>query len=254
MARRTKREQIFARAVRCCPDDVAARCRLAECLWERGSHQTAIEHLSQAVRLSDASDASMLVQLGQMHLAVNDLRAAEAMTESALHASPQDASAWRLRGAVMQRQGRAEDALDSYYRSLSYDPQNAETLLALAALHQEQARPSRALATLDRLDSHFVQSPAGERVWLLRGLAQKDLGRHHESLESLTRAAQRNTPSAELLGHLAQVQWSVGQQEAAEQTLRDAFVRATPEQQATLRQLMRQIAQVPTGPAPNVVR
>ena len=149
---------------------------------------------------------------------------------------------------MLARQGRLNEALESYYRSLSYDSQNADTLLAVAETHQQLGRPNRTLATLGGLDNPSDGGTPPQRMWVLKGLAQEQLQRYDEALESLTRACQQQTPSASLLGQLAQVQWQLGQQTAAEQTLRDAFVVASPEEQTALRQLMTRIAQSSESP------
>jgi tetratricopeptide (TPR) repeat protein len=155
---------------------------------------------------------------------------------------------------VLSRQGQLNEALESYYRSLSYDSQNAETLLAVAETYQKLDRPNRTLATLSRWDSQFVGDIPPQRMWVLKGLAQQRLHRYDEALESLARACQQHPPSAQLLGKLAQIQWQLGQQAAAEQTLRDAFVVASPEEQTSLRHLMARMAQLPDGPPARVTR
>ena len=238
-------EAIFQQAVESCPNDVEARCRLAECLWERGARQQAIEHLSRAVEMSGERDASMLIQLGQMQLALGDLGEASRLAESALRSAPQNEAAWRLHATVLERQGRVLEALDSYYRSLSYDAHDSDTLLAVAELHHQLGRPSRTLATLQQLDNSSVGGVSKRRVWELRGLAQQQVGRYDEAVESLTKAVELGPPSAELLGQLAEVHWQLGHGELARRALRDAFLLATPEQQSSLRRLMTQIASLP---------
>ena len=242
---RREAEQVFAQAVTCCPEDVAARCRLANCLWERGATEAALAHLTEAVQLSGHSDRQLLVQLGQMHLKLGQLSEAGALADEAVRLDPQSAAAWRLRADVLERSGRLNEAMESYYRSLSYDSQDAEVLLALAEIHQQLGRPSRVLATLGQLDRQYAGDAAPQRVWVLKGMAQQQLHRYDEALESLARACQQGPASAELLGQLAQVQWQLGQQTSAQQTLRDAFVVASPEEQASLRQLMARIAELP---------
>jgi tetratricopeptide (TPR) repeat protein len=243
-------ESIFQQAVDWCPDDVDARCRLAECLWERGARQPAIEHLTRAVEISDWKDASMLIQLGRMQLASGNLSEAAGLAELALRSAPQNGGAWRLQASVLERQGRLPEALDSYYRSLSYDAHNSETLLAVAEIHHQLGRPNRTLATLQRLDGASVEGPQGRRVWELRGLAQQQVGRSDEALESLTKAVEIGPPSADLLGQLAQVHWQLGQEELARRALRDALLLASPEQRASLRSLMAQIASFPGDRSP----
>lgn len=242
---RREAERMFAQAVACCPNDAAARCHLADCFWQRGAADQAIEQLSRAVELMEYGDVGLLVQLGQMHLEAGSLTAASELAERSTRLDPLHAAAWRLHGSVLERQGQPNDALDSYYRSLSYEAYQSETLLAVAEVYQQLGRPSRTLATLNQLDRQSGGAELPQRVWILRALAQQELQRPDEALESLRHACQQGPPTADLLGQLVQLQWQLGQQEAARQTLRDAFVLATPEQQASLRQLMSQLALLP---------
>ena len=87
------------------------------------------------------------------------------MAESALRSAPQNEAAWRLHATVLERQGRVLEALDSYYRSLSYDAHDSDTLLAVAELHHQLGRPSRTLATLQQLDNSSVGGVSKRRVW-----------------------------------------------------------------------------------------
>ena len=168
-------ERMFAQAVACCPNDAAARCHLADCLWQRGAADQAIEQLSRAVELMEYGDVGLLVQLGQMHLEAGSLTAASELAERATRLDPLHAAAWRLHGSVLERQGQPNDALDSYYRSLSYDAYQSETLLAVAEVYQQLGRPSRTLATLNQLDRQCGGAELPQRVWILRALAQQEL-------------------------------------------------------------------------------
>ncbi len=251
---RSEAEQMFAQAVARCPNDAAARCHLADCLWQRGDADQAIEQLGWAVELMEYPDVALIVQLGQMQLESGSLSAATELAERATRLDPQHAAAWRLKGLVQERQGQPNDALDSYYRSLSYDAYQSETLLAVAEVYQQLGRPSRTLATLNQLGRQSSGVDLPQRVWILRALAQQELHRPDEALESLRHACQQGPPTADLLGQLVQLQWQLGQQEAARQTLRDAFVLASPQEQASLRQLMTQLAMLPSEPTNRALR
>src|SRR5262245_11139867 len=124
-------EMLFASAVIQCPRDERARCGYAESLWQRGDCSAAVAHMEEAARLS-GHDPERLVQLGQMYHSQGDLVRAGEQARRAIGANPQLASAWALQGEISVAQGNRSEALASFHRALSLQPQFAEVQLAIA--------------------------------------------------------------------------------------------------------------------------
>ena len=143
-------EEFFAKAVEVCPVDERVQSRYAEALWRRGSRREAVEHMKEAVRLS-GGDPDLVVRLGEMHLQTGELQQASQLAERVIQSGRQQANAYRLRGAVLERQGKWPEALADYHRALSIQPQYPEVQMAIAGVYYRQGRPQRALSTLQAL-------------------------------------------------------------------------------------------------------
>jgi tetratricopeptide (TPR) repeat protein len=221
-------EVFFSRASEMCPLDERIRYHYAETLWQLGSRQQAVTHMEEAVRLS-GGNAELVVRLGDMYLASGDLQRAAIQAESAVQTNRQLASAWALRGDVLRQMGRAEDALASYHRALSYQPQYPRVQLATAEIYTYQQRHARALATLRTLADGYPSGETPPQVMLLEGLALKSLGRYEAAADVLATAAKQAVPSAELLLHLAETQWLAGDAANARLTLQTAIAQSSQE-------------------------
>ncbi len=211
-------EACYADAVLKCPADERARCGYAESLWQRGAEQEAVTHMEEAVRLS-GHDPERLVQLGEMYLARGELSRAAGQADRAIRASRQLASAWALRGKVLKAQGSRTEALASFHRALTIQQQYPEVQLELAETYHEQGRPQLALATLQALADGFPPEQIPVDVLIQQGFALRQLGRYADAAESLAKAAQRGSASADLLYELGLTQLSAGDPGAARQSI-----------------------------------
>jgi len=105
-----------------------------------------------------------------------------------------------IQGLEADDLGEMERALDRYELSLTVDPSNPWSYLALARHELDRGDPARALAALDRSRSLFERegalSPRVETHLLgLRGAALERLGRFDEARPALGEA-RRRAPSA----------------------------------------------------------
>jgi len=203
-----KAESCFAEAVQRSPNDERARLGYAESLWNRGAQELAVTHMTEAVKLS-GHDPALMVQLGQMQLALNNLPAAARMAERTLATNKQLASAWALRGHVHRAGGKRDEALADYHRALSTQPVYPEVQLALAEIYSQQHRPERALATLQSLADQFPPGSVPADLQFRQGLALRDLGRHQEAADQFASAAQLQ-PHPDFLYELAQARLQLG--------------------------------------------
>ena len=213
-------ESFFSQAIESCPVDCEARRQYAETLWHRGAQQEAVAQLQEAIRLS-SDDPTLLVRVGEMHLAQGNVDAAIDLAYQALDLDPSAPRAWLLRGQAMQRAGQPRQALADYHRALSDEPDNREALLQVAELYRQIGQPQRALATLQTLSDTYPWGEEPQHLFVLSGLAYGALGRHDDAVESF-RTAARHEPTPEVLFHLAQAELAAGHPTQA----RDAATRA----------------------------
>jgi tetratricopeptide (TPR) repeat protein len=231
----------FTEALDCCPTNISARCRLADCLWKRGANQDAIAHLSEALARSRHQDTAMLVRLGQMRLDIGEMQQAKQLVDEALKSSPDDPGAWRLQGAIQHRERHRIQALASYQRSLALAPENLEAQLAVAEIYHELDRPGRTLATLRHVDTWLAVDEQPPRVLALKGIALHRLERYDEASEMLAIAVERDERNHALLTLLARAQYESGRYEQARHTIRDALPLGGAQENETLKHLMTQM-------------
>lgn len=225
-------ESLFATAVVKCPRDERARCGYAESLWQRGARTEAVAHMEEAVRLS-GHDPERLVQLGHMYREQGDLARAAEQAARAIGANPQLASAWALRGEVERACNQPAEALASFHRALSLQPQFPPVQLAVAELCLADNRPQQALATLQSLEATFPAGHAPLDLLVRESQALSCLGRYPDAARTLATAAERGNPSPDLLFALAQAQAQAGQIAAARLALGAALAR-DPQHRAAL--------------------
>lgn len=215
-------EEFYAAAVARCPQNERARCGYAEALWQRGARLDAVKHMEEGVRLS-GDDPERLVQLGKMYLERGELHRAAVQAEKAISANRQLAAAWALRGDVQRAEGSRTEALASYHRALSYQPQYPDVQLALAEVHSQQGKPQRALATIQALADRYASGQVPYEVSYRQGLALRSLGRYRDSVQCLAAAASQPNPAPELLYDLARSQSLAGDRAAASLTVTAAL-------------------------------
>jgi tetratricopeptide (TPR) repeat protein len=222
-------EAYFSRASELCPLDERIRYHYAETLWQLGSHQEAVTHMEEAVRLS-GGNADLVVRLGDMYLASGDLPRAAQQADAAIRANRQSAAAWALRGDVLRGMGNDDEALASYHRAMSYQAHYPRVQLATAEIYGRQKRYVRALATLRTLADGYPSGETPQQVLMMQGLALRGLGRYEAAAEAMTLAAKQGPPSTEMLACLAETQWLAGDAANARLTLQSALSQSTQEQ------------------------
>ncbi|MFO7901807.1 MAG: tetratricopeptide repeat protein [Planctomycetota bacterium] len=211
-------ERYYSEAVDVCAVDERVRARYAETLWNLGRREAAIQHQKEAVRLS--GDAPELkVRLGEMYLAQGDLHRAHQLVQRAIESGRESAVAYRLQGDILQQQGKWREALASYHRALSIQPDYPEVRMAVARGYQLEGRPQRALATLHALADTYPpgEEPAELHYW--QGVALAALGRHSRAVRHLATAESRGLHGADLLFRLANSHYLAGEHRAARTVL-----------------------------------
>lgn len=204
-------EALFAEALRRCPTDERAHWGMAEVQWKQGNTQTAAVHMEEASRMS-GNNPDILVRLGEMHLQAGRLADASIQADLALSHNRQHAGAWQLRGHIFEQQQQSQQAIECYHRALMLQPNNPVVQVALASIYQQQGRPQRALATLERMADLQTEEYASASTWLLKGQALASLGQIEEAKKCLRDAALQADPKDfQLFLQMAQLQTEVGQ-------------------------------------------
>jgi tetratricopeptide (TPR) repeat protein len=240
-------ETLFAQAIKANPDDATARQCYAEALWKRGAQIEALAQAEEAMRLA-GDDATIIVQLGEMNLALGRVDEAGRLANAALDAHPQDAGAWTLRAHVLARESQLDKSLADLHRALEHSPGDRQLLMELAEQYRATNRPQRALATLTALRETYPQRDEPARVLYLQGLAMVAMGRHSDAADAYAAAIEREGPSADLLAALADAQFRSGNTEAAERSVQQAL--ALNPGHAASRALVEQIVGVRTAAVP----
>lgn len=203
-------EALFSESLRHSPTDERAHWGLAEVLYQRGECQNAAQHMNEAAKMS-GSNPDLMVRLGEMQYESGMIDQAIIQADMALANDWQHAKAWELKGRVLERRGLADEAIEAYHRSLMSQPNNPAVQISLASVYQEQGRPQRALATLERMSD--LQNPEYDKAntWLLKGAALASLGEAEESRTCLREASLRaNGQDVQLCLKLAKLQADLG--------------------------------------------
>ena len=241
-------ERKLVQAIDKSPDDNHARSVLADVLWQRGASRAAVEQKSRAVALSGRNDPIQLTELGQMEFSTGQLDGALQHANDAIAEDNMYSDAWTLRGFVLRAQGKPEESLNSFFRSLSIRSDDSSARLEIARIYHQTGQPQRALAILGAVPSAEV-APCSEfaEVCYLRGVIMQQLGRPIDAIASLRLAKENGCDAHDLLLHLAESRFQAGEQLQARATLADAELSAGGEYQVAVNELRRRIENDETG-------
>ncbi len=216
-------EKLLVDAVDRCPVCPDARRAYAKTLWQQGRAGEALAEIDEALELS-TDDPTLLTDAAAMRFTIGDLDRATLHVQQALDLDHHYPPAWRLRGRILQQQGRRKEALADYQRTLQYTPNDQETLILVAKLYSEQGRPHRALANLRHLQDQF--DPGTEPQHLLYLLAENysTSGRYADAATCLRQATRHAEATPEMFYRLAQLELASGNAAAAQQAAAQALV------------------------------
>jgi tetratricopeptide (TPR) repeat protein len=103
-------------------------------LFHLGRHAAAVALWEEAVAL-DPTDTLTQLNLGMQYLNSSDIGAAQSKVEQVIEQEPHNARAYNLRGVILQRLGRLEQARGAYAVALELDPQSPDAARNLDALN-----------------------------------------------------------------------------------------------------------------------
>ena len=155
------------------PDDLATTLEFVSALRGIGSHDRAIEVLSQAL-VVDSDEPELLMALGRAYSAKSNLLGAARAFEQAAIAAPDNASAWAALGTALDRLGRHSDAQEVYGKALAIEPNRTSTLanfgLSLALAGDLPGAELKLRAAADKPDA---TTKVNENLALVLGLQGK---------------------------------------------------------------------------------
>jgi len=218
-------ETNFKLAIEHCDTDAEARRCLAEALWRRNQPQEAIAQLVAATRRAP-QDAALHLRLAEMNFAAGSLNDASHEVREALDLDPRLAAGWTLRGRLLQKLGRLDQAQADLLRATQLAPHDPQIWLALAEVYHLRNQPERELAALQSLLDLGTPGDEPPEWFFLTGEAYAALDRWEDAAECFTRAANQDPTSAEPHYRLAEARFRAGQRGAAEVAARNALQRA----------------------------
>jgi tetratricopeptide (TPR) repeat protein len=195
-------ETLLSQAVKRCPTDIDARRHYASVLWQRGERMEAVEQINEALRLAP-EDVPLCLAGGRMTMELGLLDDADRLAIAALHAAPQSADAWHLRGQVSLARGQDETALAEFHHGLAIAPDDRGLLLDTAEVYRRLGRPRRALSTLAALGESYGPQQTPGLVLALEGMALEALGRTDDARDSYQAAIARGGAPADTAERLA---------------------------------------------------
>ena len=176
----TQALQSFAHAAELAPNQPAVHFNRGNLFMQLGQFESALGSFRRAVELApDRPDpaCNLAVALGALSRYTEALQ----VLQDAVVRHPDSAGAWNLLGMAWQREGHAQNALDSYYRALECNPAQTDTYVNLAlllsqlqqdqnarrvALRGVQSNPDHAIA-VQTLRALMVRGPeGGSTEWL----------------------------------------------------------------------------------------
>lgn len=193
---------------------------------QRATAATAIRQLQRADRWSLLPTPSILQDMLWLHVARNNLDAAEGVLHRLIASRPHDAEPQRALGNLHRKSGRLAEAEQAFRAALTLDPQNRAARDDLIALLLQAGNLDDALREA-RLAADEVGTTTNARLRPARILMQA--GRFLDARRELARLVQEEPNRSEIHLLLGIVQANLGEQGQALDSMRRA-VRLDPDQ------------------------
>ncbi len=222
----TLAEELLRAAHDLAPHDERVMYQLSRVLWQQGRQPEAVQLMERAVAWS-GNNASWLIDLGWMRLAIGEDQAAEQLARQALRSPTIRGQAYGLLGDIMAQRGQLEDALSYYHRALDSGNRDAKVTLAVAEIYRAQGQPWRLLSTLQACDRSSLAGDDVGRYWYLLAMAHRELHHLPDALFCLQRAVECSATQWEWRIELARTLWQTGRVPEAQAHL-EAVQQAIP--------------------------
>lgn len=166
-------EQVLRQILSVAPKRPHALYLLGCALFQRGRTDEAIQALEQAARDSGLAEhrsglATVLFSLGRLGQTERNLREAIALDETG-----ECPHYWSGLGAVLQRQGRIDEAIEAFQKAVELGDVSDDTRLTLGRLHASRGNDAAALthlvAILEHTSDHAKSLSEARRILLKPG-------------------------------------------------------------------------------------
>lgn len=216
-------DQLLNAAIRRRPTETQARLDLAEELWSSG-RQIAAADLLAKMATERPDDAPLLIRLARMEYEIGRTATAEQILRSACQFDPDNPEGIRLKAEIAAAHQDWDTSLATYHRLVQILPDDLNAPLAMAAIHIQRGQSDRAAPMLRTIAQHPQATTAQRRKakWQL-GLCYVHADRWSDAAQSMQAAIQGGPASAEEWYRLAYVQVRMGDEIAAETSLREAL-------------------------------
>lgn len=131
----TKSAEYYRKAVAVNPNDIPLRLSYAKVLDKLGSEELAVEEYNYILTKS-VENKEVLYSLERIY-------------KKKLESNPNDADAIANLGAILQKQGKFEEALAQYQKAESIDPSNINTRINVGTLYQQKGDYRTAVIAYD---------------------------------------------------------------------------------------------------------
>jgi tetratricopeptide (TPR) repeat protein len=165
------------------PDNVSVLRQLTQALMDRGDADAAVRLLEAATQRLDSAELFML--LGDSAVLARDYRRAEGAYGRALELEPSSLAARRKLAQCLLEQNKNQAALEQFKRLMQLDPDDGESHLRAAQIHQQ-------LRQLDLAEDHLVRArqlmPGSLEVQYTEAMVYEDQGRFEDAIRVLSGA------------------------------------------------------------------
>jgi tetratricopeptide (TPR) repeat protein len=181
---------------------------------DAADYETA-EELFTSIKSTFPDHATLGYKLASVQFRANRVEASQRTLLDLISAGDQNSEVYELLGWCYHKQGQIEEAVRAFEKAIELEPAQEGNYLGLGTifLEQRQFRPARSVAE-DLLARH----PDSCNGYLLKGMAQLQLGEFTDAVESYGRALQLDPTAPEAHVGLASAQWSAGMTAAATNT------------------------------------
>jgi tetratricopeptide (TPR) repeat protein len=174
----------------------------------------------ESALMAAPDDPLLREQLAELDEAANDLVAAEANEQAALHRLPGCSQDWSELGVILAEQKKYEAAADAFRRAFELNPEDVMSLQNLAQAFKNLGRRDEAIREYRRT---LALKPRFGGAWLGLGQVLEETGNKVESEKCYQNALRNPLQHAPELAGLAQFCESRGWREAAATNYGDAI-------------------------------
>jgi tetratricopeptide (TPR) repeat protein len=139
-----------------------------------GDFELALEHYEMA-RAGAADDPLLLARIAEMSDSMGDRDRARRALDEGERLDPDAEVIWSTRGAIAERHGELEQAIDSYMRAAALSEGHEESVIALSRVLRESGAEERANAVLERYLVEHSGGAGAARTLLTLALSRSDL-------------------------------------------------------------------------------